>query len=186
MLVEHLERWLGEIVMGWRALAPDGEQLPFQVVRHGSPVPRSVAYATLGLNRFPGGTALDGHPIRQELLLLLPDDLPDQDRIAAATLSDAGLHVLEQGPLLRGEVLHVHVDPLVEAGKPALYVTGPVYLDDAFAVVEENGHPVMIAWLVPISAAEHQYVVTQGWDAFEDVLVARGPALVEVRRPSVV
>lgn len=187
MLVEHLERWLGQMVGGWRVDDPQFGGLAFQVFRHGgNAVPQSAAYVTVGVNRYLGGRSLDGHPISQELMLLLPDDLVDADRAAFDALADAGFAVLRDGPFLRGQVVPTRAEPLLAAGKPFLYVTLPVFFDDRFAVAHQDGQPVVIAWVVPVTAAEQQYVTTYGWEAFEALLLHEDPDLVDLYRPSAV
>jgi hypothetical protein len=45
----------------------------------------------------------------------------------------------------------------------AVYAAIPVYLADQFAVYEGDEKPVVIVWLVPISATEASYVRRYGW-----------------------
>jgi hypothetical protein len=52
-IIEHLERYCGPIVEGWKS-DPDGNDLPFQIVRmRGGPIDGSIAYSTLGLSNAP-------------------------------------------------------------------------------------------------------------------------------------
>ncbi|MDQ0577190.1 suppressor of fused domain protein [Agromyces albus] len=67
----------------------------------------------------------------------------------------------------------------------ALYVTAPVYFPDEFATVREAGHDVVIAWLVPITTSEAEYVKAHGWERFEDVLVEQAPDLIDFSRAAV-
>ncbi|MDQ0577191.1 hypothetical protein [Agromyces albus] len=87
-LVSHLESVLGPIQEGW-ALDPAGDRMPFQIVRfkHGSG-PGSTAYATLGLGKHGLTSRASGRSIRQELLLLAPDDISRD--VVASLLHDAG------------------------------------------------------------------------------------------------
>jgi hypothetical protein len=67
-LVDHLERYLGEIDSGWPSDA-DGKRLPFQVVRF----PQgggtgTVSFATLGMSKYPL-ESWSGKQIRHELLV---------------------------------------------------------------------------------------------------------------------
>ena len=69
----------------------------------------------------------------------------------------------------------------------ALYVGIPVYLPEAFATFKrEDGDTSVVAWLVPISAAEARFVDRRGWEAFEDELVKHDPDLSDPHRPSIV
>ncbi len=58
----------------------------------------------------------------------------------------------------------------------------PAYFPDEFATCRSADCPIVIACLVPISAAEAQYGARSGWSAFEDRLVEQGPDLTEFRR----
>lgn len=64
----------------------------------------------------------------------------------------------------------------------ALYVAMPAYLPDKFTSCTEETRPIAIAWLVPISASEAEYVATRGWDEFEDRLVELDPDLTDLHR----
>jgi hypothetical protein len=75
-LIDHLERYLGEIEAGWSRNA-DGHEMPFQVARfpkgsHSG----TVSFATVGLSRHPLRSA-SGKDIRQELMVIVPDGLRD-------------------------------------------------------------------------------------------------------------
>jgi hypothetical protein len=65
-----------------------------------------------------------------------------------------------------------------------VYVAIPVYFPDDFAVYDGDGDPIVIAWLVPISADEASYVKQHGWEAFETHLAETDPDLTDVFRPS--
>jgi hypothetical protein len=68
----------------------------------------------------------------------------------------------------------------------ALYVTNPVYLPADFATCTlESGDVAIIAWLVPITHSEGHYILDFGWNAFEDILVAADPDLLDFNRKSV-
>lgn len=64
----------------------------------------------------------------------------------------------------------------------AFYVAMPAYFPDEFATCQSPDGPIVIAWLVPISASEAQYVARSGWSAFEDRLVGQDPDLTDFTR----
>jgi hypothetical protein len=67
----------------------------------------------------------------------------------------------------------------------ALYAATPVYLPDNFAVCDTAAGKAVMAWLVPITGAEADYVRTHGWTAFEAALVAEDPDFTEPSRSPV-
>lgn len=181
-LVEHLERYLGEIDAGWSRDA-DGNEMPFQIVRF----PRgsgsgTISFATLGLSRYPLRST-SGKEIRQELLMIIPDDL--RDGPIPGLLQQIGKEELAVGrPLLRGEAIGPRGELIPGSAMEAMYAAIPVYLPDDFAVYEGDDGQVAVVWLVPISADEAIYVRTHGWRAFEDRLVENDPDLTDFFRPS--
>lgn len=72
------------------------------------------------------------------------------------------------------------------SGLTALYVTMPSYFPRDFATFSGDHGEVVIAWLVPISDREADYLSTHGWDAFEDRLVEQDPDLVNFHRPTMI
>ena len=180
-LVEHFERTLGPIHSGW-SVDPDGAEMPFQLVRFaGGSDADSVSYATLGLNRQTLSSPDPGRFIRQELLILAPEALkPD---LAASLLLQVGSMVIgTRRALLRGDVIGPAGPVVSGSDLTALYVTMPVYFPDEFAAFAGGDGDVAIAWLVPITTDEADFISRHGWDAFEDKLVDQDPDLVDFRR----
>lgn len=181
-LVDHLERYLGELEVGW-SVDEDGREMPFQVVRF----PRgsgsgTVSFATLGLSRYPLRSH-SGKEIRHELLMIVPDRL--REGPVPALLQQIGIEVLAAAaPLLRGDVVGPRGSLLQGSPMEAVYVAMPVYFPDEFAVYEDDADPIVIAWLVPISAQEAEYVKEHGWNAFEARLADTDPDLTDPFRPS--
>ncbi|WP_407359100.1 suppressor of fused domain protein [Microbacterium sp. LTA6] len=180
-LIEHFERTLGPIHSGW-SVDPDGAEMPFQLVRFaGGSDAGSVAYATLGLSRQALSSPDPGRFIRQELLILAPDALKP-DLVASLLLQVGSMVIGTRRALLRGNVIGP-AGPLVpESDLTALYVTVPVYFPDEFATFEGDDGDVVIAWLVPITTGEADFISRHGWDAFEDNLVDQDPDLVDFGR----
>lgn len=182
-LVEHLERFLGPIEVGW-SCDPDGIEMPFKIVRfsYGSG-PGTVSFCTLGLSRYGLRSTTSGREIRHEFLMVLPDSL--RDGPAPSVLHQVGMDVLVSNrALLRGDVLGPQGPLFPGSSMEALYVGMPVYFPDEFASCREEEDAVVIAWLIPISAREANYVARLGWDSFEDRLVEADPDLTDVYRRS--
>jgi suppressor of fused protein SUFU len=181
-LVEHFERVLGPIHTGW-SVDPDGAPMPFQIVRFtGGSDAESVGYATLGLSRYPLSSPTSGRAIRQELFMLASDSL-SPDRVVSLLLQVGATALRARRDLLRGDVIGPAGALVPESNLTALYVTMPVYFPDEFATFAGDDGDVVIAWLVPISTREADFVSRRGWDAFEDELVKQGPDLVDLARP---
>jgi hypothetical protein len=180
-LVEHFERVLGPVHAGW-SVDPDGDEMPFQIVRFsgGSDVD-SVGYATLGLSRYPLSSTSSGRAIRQELLMLAPESLAP-DRVVSLLLQVGSMALGSRRALLRGNVIGPAGSIVPESDLTALYVTMPVYFPDEFATFAGDDGDVVVAWLVPITTREADFITRGGWDAFEDQLAEQDPDLVDFQR----
>lgn len=180
-LIAHFERFLGQIKRGW-SVDPDGASMPFQIVQFSSGSdPDSVGYATLGLGRHQLASPTSGRVIRHELLILAPRSL-SPDRVVSLLYQLGSTTLSAHRSLVRGEVLGP-ADPLIpQSEMTALYVTAPAYFPDDFAVFKGADGDVVMAWLVPISAQEADFVGRHGWEAFEDLLARHDPDLVDFAR----
>jgi hypothetical protein len=181
VLVDHFERYLGPIQEGW-AVDADGAQMPFQIVRfdHGSG-PHTVSFATLGLGRYPLPSPSTGRAIRHELLMLAPERLA-RGPLPSLIQQIGTAAIAGRRALLRGDVIGPHGPVVAGSQMGAFYVAMPAYFPDDFATCECEEGSVVIAWLVPISATEAEYVARRGWEAFEDRLVEQDPDLTDFGR----
>jgi hypothetical protein len=84
-----------------------------------------------------------------------------------------------------GDVLGPRGELRVGSIMEALYVAPPVYLPESFHVYRpHDGEPVVMGWLVPISASEAEFVRVHGASRFDDELGRHDPDLLDFdRRP---
>ena len=182
-LIEHFERYLGEVEIGWSRDA-DGDEVPFRVVRFRRGRGKgTISFATLDLGRYPLRSPVGRREIRHELLMIVPDRL--RDGPVPGLLQQIGTEVLGAGQSpRRGDVIGPRGELFPGSEMQAMYVAIPVYFPDDFAVCNENGTEVVIAWLVPISLSEARFVRERGWRAFEERLAESDPDLTNVFRAS--
>jgi hypothetical protein len=178
-LPSHLESYLGPIEAGWGKSA-DGVEMPFQVARfpNGSGE-QTISFATIGLSDH----VLEGKTkkIRQELLVIVPESL--RDGPVPGILQQVGITVLRSHrALLRGDTLGPHGRLFRDSKMEAFYVSIPVYFPDDFSVFVQAGNQIIMAWLVPVSRNEANYVRERGWCDFEQRLVESDPDLTNVYR----
>lgn len=180
-LVAHLEYFLGVSSGGWLR-DPDQVQMPFGILRFNDvPALDTIAYATLGLSHRTLVSRRTGKEIHQELLMLIRK--PQMDLYIPSILHQVGMALLTSGKaLLRGEVVGPAGPIAPMSPMEALYVAAPIYLPDEFATYSDGEEQVVIAWLVPIFAAEAELIARKGWRSFEDLLAATDPDLTDVRR----
>lgn len=176
-LAEHLERFLGQIDVGWSRDA-DGFELPFQVVRFApGTLSGCVALSTLGLSSTALTSRGSGKAIRQELMMIVPERL--REGPVPGLLQQVGLDVLASGSaLLRGDVFGPLGSLFAMSKMEALYAAIPVYLPNDFGQFDD----VVITWLVPVSRSEAEFVAARGWPAFEERMIDVDPDLTDVDR----
>lgn len=110
----------------------------------------------------------------------------DQPSNAAGLLFQVASELIASGRgLLRGQVIGPRGPLFDSSPTTALYAAPPVYLPDGFAECDTGTTTIVMTWLVPITDAEARYVRDRGWSAFEDVLVAEDPDLVDLSRSPV-
>lgn len=181
----HLSAFLGPPVGCW-PVDPNGHRMPFQIRAFaGGPVRRVVTYATAGLWKKPLAGKEPGVRVREELLLMVRDT-PDAELLPGILLQVVAEALGEKRAWMPGDVIGPRGPLLPDAEAQALYVSAPSYLPDAFHLWRgPNGERVGVLWLVPITRAEAAFVRKHGSAAFEEVLVAEQPDLLNVMRTSV-
>lgn len=182
-LIDHLERFLGLMQSGWTT-DPDGNPMHFQIARFTPPeLPGVTAFTTLGLSRHPLTASRSGKAIRLELLLLTEDG--GTERWIPSLLQQTGEAAMEnRSAPLRGDVLGPSGPVIPNTEMTAFYVTSPMYFADEFGTCNSDPSPTVIAWLVPISSREADFVARIGWEAFEDALVEQNPPATNWHRKS--
>ena len=184
-LIEHLESHLGLIEGGWKD--SDGTRWPFQVLRFtGGPIADTVTYSTLGLSETPLPSAVSCKQVRHELLFMARPAFCDRN--IPAVLHQVGIEAIGRGaPYLRGELIGPRGVLIEGTEMTALYVSLPVYLPASFATYQSpDGVSSIFAWLVPITSREADFVIANGWERFEDRLIALNPDLLDLSRTSIV
>lgn len=183
-LVHHLEAHLGAISGGW-SQDSQGQKLPFQVVLFESgPIPGTRTLTTLGLSDARLSIGEAGKRVRQELVMLVRDDLGYRN--LPFVLQQVALEALAKDRgYLRGEVIGPRGELIQGSALEALYVAVPVYFPDEFHVFRPAvGEPIVFAWLVPVTAQEAQFIRERGWAEFEDELEKQDPDLLDFLRVS--
>jgi hypothetical protein len=181
-LPQHLEEFLGPIQGGWSHDA-DGRKMPFTVIDFaGGPRPGTATFSTLGLNKIPLHAQTEGLHVYQELVIVVPATL----RVGPVPgiLQQIGREAIDRGEaFLRGSVIGPR-GPLFskDSRMEAFYVANPTCFPDEFATYREEDRDVAMVWLIPISAAEAEFVRARGWSEFEDELTKADPDLTDIER----
>jgi hypothetical protein len=184
-LIEHLERHCGEIAGGWQEDA-DGNQMPCQIVRLPTgPVPGTAVVATLGLSKHVLH-GWNGKEFRLELFIV--HRTSEGTRNLPGVLQQVVMGILRNhhGPS-SGDVIGPF-GPLREgASVEALYVTEATCFPESFAFYDpgDGSLPIVMAWLVPITASEAAFVKRVGWERFEDELERQKPNFLSFERRSI-
>lgn len=177
--MDHLERHLGQIEVGWSRDA-DGFTMPFQIVRFAPPSLAGFAvFSTLGLSEARLASRRSDKLIRHEFVMVVPDRL--RDGPVPGILQQVAVDVVASGSaLLRGDVIGPRGPLFAMSRMEALYAAIPVFMPDDFGACGD----VVMVWLVPISRNEAEFIEAKGWPAFEDLLVDVDPDLTDPDRPA--
>jgi hypothetical protein len=182
-LVEHLERFLGGVLDGWKSIDSKARPL-FDVVRYAGPFEGCVAFSTLGLSNYVLNSRVSAKKVRCELLMITRDSgawIPSLlDQIGAEFVS------LGFAPL-RGDVIGPRGKIGGEYEMTALYSSIPIYLPEQFASCElPSGEQVIFIWLIPLYEREAELINNRGWKFFEQELEKQDPDLLDMRRPPMI
>ncbi len=175
---EHLQSHLGSISRRIAGVDDSWDVLVFD----DEPMTGAVAFASCGLSsvvvRQP-----DKSPIRQELLLTFrPGSVSDGEVVRLIDLLSGHMRAGES--LLRGS-LHGLAPGLLSGARNVedLYVTLPVYFDDALRKIEPpSAEPIVLMWAVPLVPEEARWLRRTGWKGFEEILEVADPDLTDPRR----
>ncbi|MDB5213993.1 MAG: hypothetical protein JWO86_1920 [Myxococcaceae bacterium] len=184
-LIQHLETYLGEISSGYPH-DDNGAKLPFQIVRFENAPPNTTTLVTLGLSKVGLRAGETTKRIRQEFLMTMnaewnPKNLP------AVLHQIATEAYAKDEAYLRGQFIGPRGHLVEGTAMEALYVSIPIYFPDDFHVyTPPTGDPIVLVWVIPITAAEAHYVNEHTWEAFEDLLEKTNPDLRDLGRASVV
>lgn len=183
-ITDHFDRYLGEIKDGWRPnQGADGLAIAqFSL----SPAPGWTIMGTYGLSRDILAQE-EGQNLRQELLLCWPEE-----EIADSTLSHlnaVGQMVMQTGEALaRGALLAIPAEPLLPSwGKEpwaAWYITMPFFLPESGILLNTINPPLLFTWMMPVYAEEADFVVSEGPEEFDKLILANREACFERPRKS--
>lgn len=181
-IIEHAEKFLGKISQGWREkLSPEGVQVacfenaPFETIN---------AFMTLGLSHHELKIS-DKKTVRQELILPV-SDTGRSEILVSLLLFICELILKNHEAILRGQVIRLPEDAAERVGIYAVYCAIPVFLDDDFSTFIGSQPPTVIAWVIPIHQSEADYVDTNGWSKFEDLLEKKDPDLFLLERKPII
>jgi len=184
-LIDHLEAFLGPIETGWR-LDESGGPLSFDVALfQRGPTADTVSFSTVGLSDYSLRSSRSGKAIHHELVIVAKKDFGARN--VPALLQQVGMEAIQgERAYLRGDVIGPRDDLFRGTDKVALYVSAPSCFPDSFARIETaDGVIVVFAWLIPITRDEVSLVNREGWERFEDSLVASDTDLMDFNRNSI-
>ncbi|MCG5441151.1 suppressor of fused domain protein [Micromonospora sp. NIE79] len=184
LLIDHLERRLGQLTSGWKGAPREGLPAVNVACFTGGVFSETTGYATVGLSRVP--LHHPGHDRHLFLEFIAAEHGPDD--VALSMLPRVLEFVVSmcldtREAVVRGDVIPLPEDVVRGSRFTFLYAALPVYYDADFkSLVVENGDPVAIAWLIPVTSGEAQLVAERGWSEFEQELLKHDPDLMDMNR----
>ncbi|MEH0821537.1 MULTISPECIES: suppressor of fused domain protein [unclassified Micromonospora] len=187
VLIDHLERRLGQLTSGWKGAVREGLPTVNVACFTGGVFPDTTGYATVGLSRVPlHHPGQDGHLLLEFIAAEHgPDDVA-RSMFPRALEFVASRCLDTREAVLRGDVIPLPEGIVQGTHFTALYAALPVYYDTDFkSVVTENGDAVAIAWLIPVTPSEAQFILDRGWGQFEGELLKHDPDLMDMTRKAI-
>jgi hypothetical protein len=184
--IQFLEKHLGPIECGWTK-DENGQEHSVGIVKYNEgPFLGTKTYSTLGLNKHSLTSHVSGKEISQEVIFVSYAEFGDQN--IPAILQQVSKIALKSGnAFLRGDVIGPYGSLFEDSNLEALYVTIPVYFPDSFAIFKEaDMKSIVMAWIIPITSKEAEFIRQNGWEEFEDKLEELDPDLINFYRESIV
>lgn len=181
-IAKHIEDHLGPISWGWKEKS--ASDLPQVVAVKNEPWDGVTTFSSLGLSshvlHLPSNK-----DVRQEFIF------GDTGQLSTEFVTSLILWMCEcalesQTAVSRGQTIRLPGEMTKSASFKALYCAIPVVYEDALATFAKSDPATVFVWLVPIKGPEADYVESNGWDKFEELLEERDPDLFDTARASIV
>jgi Suppressor of fused protein (SUFU) len=177
-LIEHAEKYLGEIDQGWKD-NNSGESL--QVVSfEDCPGETVTTFLSLGMSEHILDIS-EAKKARQELVFSVYS-MAISALVTSFILSLCEAILSRGKAVLRGEVIPLSSEMAKRIGFDAVYCAIPVFFDDEFSTYDASSPSTVMVWVVPIYQSEVDYIEANGWESFEDLLEEMDPDLCSLDR----
>jgi hypothetical protein len=194
---DHIAEYVGEIADGVEIDGAHADLAGFptlQILRVANmPAAGCSTYVTNGLHGISLETS-KGQQRHTELMLCVYDDIPGvgAEVVQGVLFSLCTFLATEQRAFMRGRVLGpfdgVFPDDAEAPPCTGFYAAQPVPFGPDFATfTPEKGAPeIFFTWALPISTAEYDFVLSDGWQNFEALIEEHDPDLGDPYRSSLV
>jgi hypothetical protein len=160
MIVEHLEKHIGEVSRGIDVLDKKYnftislyDNIPFEDIR---------TYSTLGMSRY----FIDYH---FEFIFVCMAKYNENE--IASFLTSFGEYLIDgEKGVRKGDVLSFDFTMTSETKMNSLYFTLPFYFDNAFQELILENKGVVFPLIIPVHQEEAELIREKGWNAFEEFL----------------
>jgi len=180
-LPDMLENVFGRILHGW-SRDPEGRAMPFQVVEFAHPSGERT-FATLGLSRVELCRSSCDCVQREELFIRVR---PESLMAIPAILQDLGLETIRRGlGHSHGQIIGPR-GPLAEGSQctALMCLVNDVGSTNPLVVTPDEGCPITLCRVLPITDAEIALVRDHGMAKFDAVLRTTPVDLTDLSRPS--
>lgn len=176
--IQYIEKYLGPISQGWK---DKNSELDLQIVSFNDcPDNGCSTLISLGMSNKPI-MSNDGRMYKQELIFpIYTSELSDLIISFLMSLCESILN--NRKAPLRGDVIQLHSDLANRVGFEGVYCTIPSIWSDDFFSYMESTPATIIVWVIPVHKSEINYINSNGWDDFEDLLSASDVELLSLDR----
>lgn len=181
-IIQHVEKYLGEIRQGWK---DNDSDLDLQIVSiNDCPNETVTTFLSLGMSKEPLELN-EMKKVKQELIFSVYS-MAISSMIVSCLMSICEAILGRGKAVLRGEIIPLSSELAERMGFSAVYCTIPVFFEDDFCTYNESSPPTVMVWVLPIFKSEVDYIETNGWESFEDLLEENDPDLCSLEREPVV
>lgn len=181
-VIDHAEKYLGKISRGWKDTSvPKGLRI---VSFRDCPGKTVTTFLSLGMSDHILSLS-ETKKVRQELIFSVYSTA-DSDLVVSFLLSLCEAILDRTKAVRRGEVIPLSRELARAIKFQAIYCAIPVFFDDDFSTYDESSPATVIVWALPIYQIEIDYIKSNGWESFEDLLEKKDPDLCSLDRVPVI
>lgn len=181
-IVEHAERYLGEIDQGWKDNTPNND---LKIVSFkGCPLEPVTTFMSLGLSNHILDIS-EAKKVRLEIVFSAYS-MTISSMVVSFLLSLCEAILSRGKAVLRGEIIPLSKELATRIGFDAVYCAIPVFFDEAFSTYDNSSPPTVVVWALPIYSSEIAYIKANGWESFESLLEEKNPDLCSLERAPVI
>lgn len=181
----HLELNLGKACLLSSTKDDKGQKMPFQIATFSNqPSLGATTCSTIGMSDTPFKQE-DGSHVRHELFFCAHEQYINDE--IYKILFSVGKELIQKKRSIK---LGMLFEPKTQISKDfnleIFWFFNPVYFPDRVHILETVEPAVHFAWMIPIYRTEANYIIQEGAQKFDELLLNKNPNLLDFQRDSII